>query len=321
MGVPILRFRTLINFSPILLMGCAALRTSPDPCCWPSSILASAQESSARPQIFAPGVVSRDHEFATAFSRSLGQVYVVRRLYLPGTTQPRLTLLESTFAAGEWSAPTPLWFSGKYRDIDPFVSQDGRWMLFNSDRPGPGRDSSRTDFDIWISERSGPGWAAPRRLSDAVNTAADETFATTSSAGDLYYGTSSQTNPRRERRIVHAVPRGNDWVPADTLNSLPAGSGNPRIDAAGRYLLYVATTPTGEGDSDLYVVWRTRNGWGQPCSLGPNINTLDGEFAPAISPDGRLLFFSRIRRGATAGSIEFERVWFVRLAGVLPQSC
>ncbi|MDH3768938.1 MAG: hypothetical protein OES99_10865, partial [Gammaproteobacteria bacterium] len=36
---------------------------------------------------------------------------------------------------GKWSAPTPVEFSGNHSDSGPFVSPDGRWLYFVSERP------------------------------------------------------------------------------------------------------------------------------------------------------------------------------------------
>lgn len=305
---------------PLLLNGCALTALGRSTTRWPTSILISDGDA-ATPRQFAPGVISRDREFAATFSEAHGQVYVVQRIFPTPVDPPKLTILQSTFAAGSWSAPVPIWFSGQYRDIDPFISPDGRWMLFNSDRPAPGRDSARTDFDIWISGRTSSGWGPPRRLGNAVNTIANESFATISGSGEIYYGSTIGTGTARKRGIVRALPKGGDWAPADTLTGLPEDSGNPTIDPDGRYLIFNATIPGGAGDSDLYVTRRTTAGWATPCPMGPGINTSDAEFAPGFSPDGRLLFFSRIRRETAPFSVLFERIWFVELRAVLPASC
>lgn len=53
-------------------------------------------------------------------------------------------------------------------------------------------------------------------------------------------------------------------------------------------------TPGGQGAFDI---WTSRRAclecpWGEPVNLGPNINSATGDGAPALSPDGLLLFFS-----------------------------
>ena len=46
-----------------------------------------------------------------------------------------------------WTPPTPAPFTAKHSDDDPFVSPDGRWLYFVSDRPADDSDTS-TDGDI-----------------------------------------------------------------------------------------------------------------------------------------------------------------------------
>ena len=62
-------------------------------------------------------------------------------------TSPR-TIYSSDVSAGAWSEPAALPFSGTFNDDDPYVSPDGRWLYFVSDRPRVDGDS-KTDGDIW----------------------------------------------------------------------------------------------------------------------------------------------------------------------------
>lgn len=49
---------------------------------------------------------------------------------------------------GEWSAAEPMPFSGDFSDDDPFVSPDGQWLYFVSERPADENDKE-LDADIW----------------------------------------------------------------------------------------------------------------------------------------------------------------------------
>ncbi|MFL5292745.1 MAG: hypothetical protein ACJ79U_14600, partial [Myxococcales bacterium] len=46
----------------------------------------------------------------------------------------RMTMAISRFDGGRWSTPAPLPFSTGPRDVDPFVTPDGRHLLFETDR-------------------------------------------------------------------------------------------------------------------------------------------------------------------------------------------
>ena len=58
------------------------------------------------------------------------------------------TIYMSQQMDGSWSSPLAMPFSTNYSDDDPFVSPDGRWLYFVSDRPASDGDTS-SDGDIW----------------------------------------------------------------------------------------------------------------------------------------------------------------------------
>ena len=58
------------------------------------------------------------------------------------------TIYTAKWSNGSWSTPAPAAFSGSHSDDDPFVSPDGRWLYFVSDRPVGESDRER-DSNIW----------------------------------------------------------------------------------------------------------------------------------------------------------------------------
>jgi OmpA-OmpF porin, OOP family len=97
-------------------------------------------------------------------------------LYLTGWTNERgnnkAAIYVSEKTASGWSAPVKL--NGKvnmegYNAQQPFVSADGKYLLFSSDRPdGVG------GFDIWISPLSANGEASEAVNAKRINTAGDD---------------------------------------------------------------------------------------------------------------------------------------------------
>lgn len=124
-----------------------------------------------------------------------------------------------------------------------------------------------------------------------------------------------------ESRSIHrAAPDGHGGFTAPT--PLPevitrGDSSNPAIDRHERFLLFLSTRPEGYGDADLYLSVRRGQGagaiWSEPHNLGPLVNTADQEFCPAISPDGKYLFFSRSKRipGASPPAYAWENIYYV----------
>jgi Tol biopolymer transport system component len=259
-----------------------------------------------------------------SFTPDSRTVFFVRRIYpdatrspAPNTMTPTLTVMMSELRGDRWSEPIVAPFSGWWRDIDPVVSPDGKQVFFNSTRPGPGRDSAATDFDIWVVDRLDDArWGEPRRLPAPVNGPRGEYFASVTRDGTLYY-TVSGSAPR-ESYIVRArpLPSGDYTTPESlTVVNASATAGNPFIAPDESYLLFVANGPGGYGDSDIYLSRRSGSTWTAPRNLGPTVNTALAEFAPSVSPDGRWLYFTRMTRGeAGAPPVRAENVMVVRVA-------
>ena len=60
-------------------------------------------------------------------------------------------------------------------------------------------------------------------------------------------------------------------------------------------MAFTSSRPGGPGHGDLYVSFRdaATNQWSEPTLLGHGVNTIDTNYCPMVTPDGRDLFFSR----------------------------
>ncbi|MCC6317186.1 MAG: exo-alpha-sialidase [Gemmatimonadaceae bacterium] len=262
----------------------------------------------------APGVVSTGHQFMVSIAPDGGTLLTVERRFPVAGGPPTLVILESRRGPdGTWQRPDTATFSGRWRDIDPAFAPDGRRVWFNSVRPAPGRDSTRADFDIWYVDRAANGWGEPQRLPAPINTTSGEFFATVTRSGTLYF-TVAQTVPVRKSWIVRSRPlAGGGWAAPETLtvvNEPPETASNPFIAPDESWLVFLAERPDGFGDSDLYVSERRGRSWSPPRNLGPRVNTALAEFAPSVSTDGRMLYFTRMRRGPGGNPVE-ERLYEV----------
>ena len=74
--------------------------------------------------------------------------------------------------------------NSKYWDSQPFLSPDGEYLYFSSDRPG-----GEGGCDIWRSKRLRSGrWGTPRNLGEVVNSGGDEKAPTIAPNGeDLFF--------------------------------------------------------------------------------------------------------------------------------------
>jgi hypothetical protein len=167
--------RTVRTFiSKILSLGLAWGLLQPGP---------SLADAGLRAQALLPGVIPQGHVFATAPSQDGKEIYFCAEFPERATMEIHVTRLVD----GTWTQPKAVSFTGgNWRDIDPFLTPDGKRMIFNSNRPFPD-GTPRKDFDLYVVERVGDGWGEPERMPDHLQSDKNDYFAVTSDAGDLYF--------------------------------------------------------------------------------------------------------------------------------------
>jgi Tol biopolymer transport system component len=242
----------------------------------------AAAQPTQKPQVFAPAIISGKDVFGTAFTSDGKTVYFCE-------TDPEvkhIQIMESHRMGESWSAPKAASFSpGPYRDIDPFVTQDGRYLIFESNRPAPGRAESRSDFDIYVMERQKNRWSEPRNLTE-INSELNEVFATAADDGSLIFG-SDRPGGKGKLDIYMSRKTAKGYGPPTSLNELNTddSDGNPAVAPNGRFLIF-------SRGGDLFVSHHKAERWSQPEKLSV-VNTVDDtEYAPAFSPDGKTLFYT-----------------------------
>jgi hypothetical protein len=108
--------------------------------------------------------------------------------------------------------------------------------------------------------------------------------------------------------LLFAVPtraqRFSEWSAPENLGPVvnsERGDGGPFLSKDGLHLFFMSNRGTTffNAPSDIYVSHReTRNSpWGEPVSLGPDINTPSDEAFPFLTISGRYLFFNSNRPG------------------------
>ncbi len=195
-------------------------------------------------------------------------------------------------------------------DICTFVSNDGHWLYFVSNRPG-----GCGDTDLYVShrenERDDFGWETPKNLGCTVNSTAAETgpvlFEDEGTAKTLLYFTSARAGGLGGSDI-YASP----MVSPDTFGPpSPVVELNTSYEDAhafvrrndGLELIFYSTRPGGSGSNDLWASTRgsTSAPWSPPVNLGPLVNSASNENRPSLSWDGTTLYFWSDRLGGTGG--------------------
>ena len=198
-------------------------------------------------------------------------------------------------AATKWSVPAVASFSGQGLDKEPYLSPDGRRLLFASRRDYPGKTAAEGEeaYDLFEVEWKNSAWSEPRPLA-GVNSAAYDNYPAVAANGTLYFAShragGAGRNDLWRSRFMNGAYRPPEAI-AD-LNT-PQTDADPYVAPDERYIIFTPDRPGGQGAGDLYVSYFQNGGWAAPVSLGPLVNTGDYEYTPWVTADGRWLYFSR----------------------------
>ncbi|GAB3282122.1 hypothetical protein GCM10027347_58160 [Larkinella harenae] len=107
--------------------------------------------------------------------------------------------------------------------------------------------------------------------------------------------------PEGDEDLMVSTHKGETWSPPESISSrinTMNNEGTPSLSADGRTLVFTACQGrTGYGSCDLYISHKTGHTWSEPQNIGPTINTQSWESQPALSADGRRLYFVSDRKG------------------------
>jgi len=214
------------------------------------------------------------------------------------------TIYTSTLRRGNWSSPVPMAFSGEYSDSDPFVSPDGQWLYFVSDRP-TSTDDLESDRNIWRYSLNGEN---PLEVL-SINSGEEEYSPVITASGALYFASNRHSEPA-DGDLYRAAPDGEGFRFPKALGpaiNTSTGEWNIWVSEDEREILFEASSrPTNVSvPGDLYYSWRTRAGWTAAIPVAP-LNTRSSDLMPRLSPDGKTLYYTSAPIGGHARVISTE---------------
>ena len=208
------------------------------------------------------------------------------------------TIYMSQKKNGSWSSPSAMPFSGPYSDDDPFVSPDGRWLYFVSNRPASDDDKS-LDGDIW---RYCLGDSRDlERLS--INSNVAEYSPVVTESGTLYFA-STREGGYGQGDLYMATRNGPDFNTPTTLGASvnsPTGEWNLWVSADETEMIFEASSRATNvsASGDLYYSYRSALGW-EPAVPLDRLNTSGSDLMPRMHPNNRTLYFTTAPVGGTA---------------------
>jgi Tol biopolymer transport system component len=187
-----------------------------------------------------------------------------------------------------------------FADAGPTLSKDGHYMFFASVRSG--------NFDIYVSHRHDAhddlAWEAPVALPAPINGPSfdvpSDYFEDGHGGAHLYFASDRANGGGAPGLDLYVSQRGRDgsWSDPVYLTELNSAfqDDRPTIRADGLEIIFASSRG---GNLDLYVSRRehTWEPWSTPENLGPAVNTTAADIHPALSANGRTLYFASSRGG------------------------
>lgn len=197
--------------------------------------------------------------------------------------QLKRCLVTTTKIRNHWSEKKILSFSGQYNDIEPCFSLDGNKLYFVSDRPLE-KDSTRNDYNIWVSKRIENGWSEPEPLPQIINTEKDEFFPSISRNNNLYF-TSVRENGIGNEDILLSKYIDGVYIepePLDTNINSVNYEFNAYVNPDENLIIYSSYGRKDDiGGGDLYYSKKDKYGnWTKAVNMGPAINSDKLDYCP-----------------------------------------
>lgn len=197
----------------------------------------------------------------------------------------------------KWEAPEISSFSGRYTDLEPFLSPDNLKLYFVSNRPVSKDDINTKDMDIWYVERASKTdtWSEPKNIGAPINTDGDEFYPAVASSGNLYFTTIKKELESADDIFVSKLENNTYTEPqllGEGVNTKGAEY-NAFIAPDESYIIFGGwRRPDGIGVGDLYISKNIDNEWTTAENLGANINSKQTDFCPFVN-NGTLYFTSQ----------------------------
>ena len=244
-----------------------------------------------KPKIFAPGVFTlpERYEQYSCFSRDGKEYY----LSITDDRWNYLRILRSEWQGDKWGPLEPVSFARDGRTGgEPFITCDNQELYFVSDR----HHETPWHSEIYKVRRTKTGWSEPIRLPAPINSKASQWHPTLTKDGTIYFG-SEREGGALKADIYFSRLEGGEYKTVHKLGGLINTAYNdcdPLIAPDESWLIFHSDRPGGFGEHDLYISYRQKDGtWSDPKNMGPDINTAQWEMGPALSADGKYLFFTR----------------------------
>ena len=216
---------------------------------------------------------------------------------------------------GVWKNPQIASFSGKYHDLEPFITHDGLSLYFASNRPENDNDKNK-DYDIWVVSRKDltSAWPEPRNLGSQVNSDGNEFYPSLTKSGNLYF-TANKSDSKGKDDIYFSEFKDGAFQKSYSLGSEINTDGdeyNAYVSKDERYLIFGAYKRADSlGSGDLYISRKDSDGnWSQAINLSNKVNSMQMDYCPFVDEENQVLYFTSRRKN-------FDKTEFINIGQLL----
>lgn len=203
-----------------------------------------------------------------------------------------------------WEKPEVASFSGKFNDLEPFLSPDGLRLFFASNRPFNENDKAK-DYDIWYVERKdlASGWSVPVNMGNTINTEYDEFYPSVSERNNLFF-TSDYPNSKGKDDIYMSSWKDKDYITPISLSDAINSEGyefNAFVAPDESFLIFSGyNRADGLGSGDLYISFKSEdNTWSIAKNMSAEVNSKQMDYCPYINTKTGIMYFTSKRSSVT----------------------
>ncbi len=143
---------------------------------------------------------------------------------------------------------------------------------------------------------------APQNLGDSINSNALEYFPSLVIDGSKMVFTRRVNNDEDFYESNFIDGKWSNAKPLAGKVNTNLNEGAQNISQDGQWIIFTGCNyPEGQGSCDLYISYKTKNGWSEAENLGAIVNTDFWESSPSLSPDKRDLYFASSQAGGLGG--------------------
>ena len=250
---------------------------------------------------FMEQAIKQDPNFMDAYLK-LGQLYEFTKRYDPALAAYRNAIRlqpnSPVSGAAYQSLSTTLLRLGRYSEALPYLE---KYQTFFAPQSAQGKRIARQLETAHFGQEAiqHPQAVDPKPLSSVLQTTLSQYFPVLTADEQTLVFTALK--PEGDEDLMTATFNGETWSPpvslANNINT-PENEGTASLSADGRTIVFtVCQGRKGFGGCDLYMSQKTGNEWLNPENLGSTINSRYYESQPALSADGRQLYFISDRPG------------------------